>query len=62
VADYGRIEYTNLGSTVQKFKVRVPVKVVYEWGGAIAPATGAGAIFTTVDINVKKTVENARQK
>lgn len=61
-ADYGRIEYTNLGSTVQKFKVRVPIKVVYEWGGAIAPATGAGAIFTTVDINVKKTVENARQK
>ena len=60
--DYGCIVYTNLGSTVQKFKVRVPIKVVYEWGGAIAPATGAGAIFTTVDINVKKTVENARQK
>jgi len=61
-ADYGCIVYTNLGSTVQKFKVRIPIKVVYEWGGAIAPATGAGAIFTTVDINVEKTHENARQK
>ncbi len=60
-ADYGRIEYTNLGSTVQKFKVRVPIKVVYEWGG-VHTANAYGAIFTTVDINVEKTHDNARQK
>lgn len=60
-ADYGRIEYTNLGSTVQKFKVRIPIKVVYEWGG-VHTAGAHGAIFTTVDINVEKTHENARQK
>jgi len=55
--DYGCIVYTNLGSTVQKFKVTIPIKVTYEWGNNL------GAIFTTVDINVNKTAgDNARQK
>jgi len=53
---YGRIEYTNLGSTVHTFKVRIPVRVEYEWG------RDKGAIYTFVDINVVKTAGNARQK
>ena len=64
---YGKIVYKNLGSTVQEFKVRIPVKITYEWGG-VKSHTGYnnspahGALFTTVDIDVKKTQGNARQQ
>ena len=51
-ADYGTIEYTNLGSTVQKFDVKIPLKVTYIWG----------ELYTEATIHVKKTVENARRQ
>ena len=49
--DGGYLEYKNFSSTVQEFWVSVPVEVTYYWG----------TIRTTVTINVKKTVSNAKQ-
>jgi len=47
---FGYIKYENLGSTVRDFKVRVPLKVTYYWGD----------VYTTADILVLKTKNNAR--
>ena len=47
---FGYIKYENLGSTVRDFKVRVPLKVTYYWG----------EVYTTADILVLKTLNNAR--
>jgi hypothetical protein len=48
---YGTLVYTNLGSTVQKFAVKIPLKITYIWG----------ELYTEATINVKKTKENARR-
>ncbi len=48
---YGTLTYTNLGSTVQKFTLRLPVKVTYIWGD----------VYTTVDVKVLCTKNNARR-
>ncbi len=49
-SDYGTIEYTNYGNTVSDFQVKVPVVLHYMWGKLPAEIT----------INVKKSVENAK--
>jgi len=49
---YGSIKYTNNRSTVDNFKVTVPVTVCYEWGH----------IYTTVTIDIRKTLENTDVK
>lgn len=65
--DFGYIEYTNLGSSVQEFTVRIPLKIIYQWGGNWNDGNNVytdvdsykGAIYTTVDIKTKAT--QARQ-
>ena len=65
--DFGYIEYTNLGSSVQEFTVRIPLKIIYQWGGNWNDGDNVytdvdsykGAIYTTVDIKTKAT--QARQ-
>ena len=48
---FGTLTYMNLGSTVQDFTLRLPVKVIYIWG----------EVFTTVDVKVHHTAGNARK-
>ncbi len=38
-ASYGYIVYKNLSSTVDKFKVLIPLKIEYEWGYVISDVT-----------------------
>ncbi len=47
-AAMGTIKYTNNGNNVQSFKVRIPIKVTYDWG----------TIETYVDCDVKNTLGN----
>jgi outer membrane murein-binding lipoprotein Lpp len=46
------IEYRNAGSTVQEFKIKIPVQVEYFWG----------TIYDNVTVTIKKTQANARRK
>jgi hypothetical protein len=50
--DFGTLTYTNLGSNVQKFTLKLPVKVKYIWG----------EVFTTVNVKVKCTKNNGARK
>jgi len=50
--DFGTLTYTNLGSNVQKFTLKLPVKVKYVWG----------EVFTTVNVKVKCTVNNGARR
>lgn len=51
-ADLGNyLEYNNLSSTVQEFKLEIPVVVEYIWGN----------FNTTATVTVKKTQDNAKQ-
>lgn len=47
---YGQIVYQNNSSTVQSFKIRIPLKVSYEWG----------FVTTYADIDIKHTQSNAK--
>ena len=46
------IEYRNAGSTVQKFKIKIPVEVEYYWG----------TIYDDVIVTIDRTKANARRK
>ena len=48
---FGTLTYKNLGSTVQKFKLQLPLRVKYIWG----------EVYTTVTVDVKCTKNNARR-
>lgn len=47
---YGYIVYKNLSSTVDKFKVLIPLKIEYEWGYVICDVT----------VTINRTVGNAK--
>lgn len=51
-ANYGQIVYKNLSSTVDKFKILIPLKVEYEWG----------YVFCNVTLNVNRTAGNAKPR
>ena len=48
--DFGTLTYLNLGSTVQDFKLIIPMKVKYIWG----------EVYTNVEVQVHHTTNNAR--
>ena len=50
--NYGYLVYKNLSSTVDKFKVRIPLKVVYEWG----------YVYLDVYVTVNRTAGNAKPR
>ena len=50
--NYGQIVYKNLSSTVDKFKILIPLKVEYEWG----------YVFCNVTLNVNRTAGNAKPR
>ncbi len=49
-ANYGYFIYKNLSSTVDKFKVLVPLRIEYEWG----------YVYCDVTITINRTVGNAK--
>lgn len=51
-ANYGYLEYKNLSSTVDKFQVLIPLKVVYEWG----------YVYLDVTVTVNRTAGNAKPR
>ena len=51
-ADFGKLVYKNLGSTVQKFKLQLPLRVKYIWG----------EVYTTVTVDVKCTKNNGARR
>lgn len=50
--NFGKVRYENNGLTVGEFKVRIPVKVTYDWG----------TINTQIDVTIGKTVQNVRPR
>ena len=50
--DFGTLTYTNLGSNVQQFTLKLPVKVKYIWG----------EVFTTVNVHVLCTQNNGARR
>lgn len=50
--NFGKVRYENNGLTVGDFKVRIPVKVTYDWG----------TINTQIDVTIGKTVHNVRPR
>lgn len=50
--NFGKVRYENNGLTVGEFKVRIPVKVTYDWG----------TINTQIDVTIGKTIQNVRPR
>ncbi len=50
--NFGKVRYENNGLTVGEFKVRIPVKVTYDWG----------TINTQIDVTIGQTVQNVRPR
>ena len=48
VGDNGKFYYYNNGTTLGQFTIRVPLEVTYKWG----------TIYTEVDLNINKTIQN----